>query len=110
MADRKPPTISKDTPIGPDVDLDHEDVRLPGGVRLTKTMAARIAEEVHQATRKPTGRKPTRRERELLPLRELLAEMARQLVRDADELQIWERVVRLLHRVKVMAGSRTDVH
>jgi hypothetical protein len=53
MADRKPPAISKDTPIGPDVDLDHEDVRLPGGARLTKTMAARIAKEVHQAASQP---------------------------------------------------------
>jgi hypothetical protein len=49
MADREPPVISEHTPIGPDVDLDHEDVRLPGGVRLTSTRADAIVQEVHHA-------------------------------------------------------------
>lgn len=53
MADRKPPVITTDTPIGPDVDLDREDVRLPGGARLTSARAAAIVKEVRHATGRP---------------------------------------------------------
>ncbi len=33
-------------PIGPDIDLDNEDIRLPDGTRLTEAEAERLAERV----------------------------------------------------------------
>lgn len=40
-------TQRKPTPIGPDVDLEDEDIRLPDGSRLTEAKAAEIVERVH---------------------------------------------------------------
>ncbi|MHB8325305.1 MAG: ribbon-helix-helix protein, CopG family [Candidatus Dormibacteria bacterium] len=40
-------TPRKRTPIGPDVDLEVEDIRLPDGGRLTEVKVAEIAERVH---------------------------------------------------------------
>jgi hypothetical protein len=40
-----PPSKSPLPPIGPDIDLDAEEVYLPDGSRLTEAKAARIAEE-----------------------------------------------------------------
>jgi hypothetical protein len=90
MTERKPPVISEKTPIGPDVDLDQEDVRLVGGTRLTKTMAAEIVQEVRKSAGKPGGPEP-----ELVPLRELVAALAREL----GELKLFERARRALKQV-----------
>lgn len=40
-------TPRKPTPIGPDVDLDVEDIRLPDGTRLTAAKVEAIVERVH---------------------------------------------------------------
>jgi hypothetical protein len=39
------PRITTETAIGPDVDLDHEDVRLPSGKQLTTKVAAEIVDD-----------------------------------------------------------------
>lgn len=44
-------TSHETTPIGPDVDLEAEDIRLPDGSRLTDTKVEEIVERVH--TRRP---------------------------------------------------------
>ena len=105
MAERKPPAINEKTPIGPDVDLDHEDVRLPGGTRLTRTRAAAIVDEVHQLIGKPGDSKP-----ELAPIRGVLAELARDLWRDLRQLRLPERVIRALREVAERIESRSKVH
>lgn len=54
MADRTPPPITTNTPIGEDVDLDREDVRLADGTRLTNEVADRIVEHVRHAGGRPS--------------------------------------------------------
>ena len=51
MAERIPPTVNPTTTIGPDVDLDAEDVRLADGSRLTEDRAAEIVDEVRRVGR-----------------------------------------------------------
>lgn len=54
MATRKPPTVTTGTPIGPDVDLEREDVRLPDGTRLTRDVADAIVEGVRRRGGRPS--------------------------------------------------------
>jgi len=54
MAKRMPPKITTDTPIGRDVDLEREDVRLKDGTRLTENVAAEIVEKVRRSTGRPS--------------------------------------------------------
>src|SRR5918911_48082 len=54
MADRPPPAVTPTTPIGPDVDLDAEDVRLADGSRLTEDRAAEIVDEVRRRGGRPS--------------------------------------------------------
>ena len=54
MTDRIPPTVTSDSPIGPDVDLEEDDVRLPDGTRLTDKRAAEIVEEVRGRGGRPS--------------------------------------------------------
>ena len=54
MSDEHRPAVTPDSPIGPDVDLDAEDVRLADGTRLTEQRAAEIVDEV-----RPRGGRPS---------------------------------------------------
>jgi hypothetical protein len=54
MAKRTPPKVTASSPIGADVDLDDEDVRLNDGTRLTANIAAEIVEKVHRTTGRPS--------------------------------------------------------
>jgi Ribbon-helix-helix protein, copG family len=54
MSRRPPPRISSDTPIGPDVDLDQEDVRLADGTRLTTEVAGQIVQDARRAAGRPS--------------------------------------------------------
>jgi predicted HicB family RNase H-like nuclease len=54
MAKRTPPRVTSDSSIGPDVDLDREDVRLADGTRLTNEVAAEIVEQVRRTTGRPS--------------------------------------------------------
>lgn len=54
MSERTPPAITTDTPIGPDVDLDGEDIRLADGTRLTQQGADGIVDEVRRSTGRPS--------------------------------------------------------
>ena len=51
---RRPPVVTADTQIGPDVDLDREDVRLLGGTRLTNDLAEAVNEDVRRAAGRPS--------------------------------------------------------
>ncbi|MGH3277015.1 MAG: hypothetical protein ACRDNZ_22145 [Streptosporangiaceae bacterium] len=50
----QPPRTTPDTPIGPDVDLDRDDIRLADGTRLTQQVAEQIAEQVRRAPGRPS--------------------------------------------------------
>ena len=50
----KVPKITMRTPIGKDVDLDRDDVRLPDGTRLTDDVAAAVVEDVHSRGGRPS--------------------------------------------------------
>jgi hypothetical protein len=54
MAKRTPPKITTKTPIGRDVDLEHEDVRLADGTRLTDAVAEEIIEQVRRGSGRPS--------------------------------------------------------
>ncbi|HEU0101017.1 MAG TPA: hypothetical protein VFR07_01705 [Mycobacteriales bacterium] len=54
MSDRTPPTITDDTPIGRDVDLEQDDVRLADGARLTDEVAAGIIDKVRRSSGRPS--------------------------------------------------------
>jgi predicted HicB family RNase H-like nuclease len=54
MADRPPPAVTSTTPIGPDVDLDTEDVRLADDTRLTEQKATEIVDEVRRRVGRPS--------------------------------------------------------
>lgn len=54
MPKRKPPKITTDTPIGPDVGLDREEIRLADGTRLTDEVAADIVEIVLRSVGRPS--------------------------------------------------------
>ena len=54
MAKRTAPPVSEATPIGPDVDLEAEDVRLSDGSRLTEQKAAEIVDEVRRRGGRPS--------------------------------------------------------
>lgn len=54
MPRRRPPQVSRDTPIGPDIDLDQEDVRLADGTRLTPEVADQIVEDARRAAGRPS--------------------------------------------------------
>ncbi len=54
MPRRRPPQVTPDTPIGPDVDLDQEDIRLADGTRLTPEVAAQVVEDARRAAGRPS--------------------------------------------------------
>lgn len=54
MPKRQPPRITPDTPIGPDVDLAREDIRLADGTRLTQEVADGIVEQARRSSGRPS--------------------------------------------------------
>jgi len=54
MPERTPPRVTDDAPIGPDVDLDREDVRLADGTRLTQEVAEGIVDQVRRTVGRPS--------------------------------------------------------
>lgn len=52
--ERRPPVVKSDTRIGPDVDLDREDIRLRDGMRLTNELVEAINEDVRRAAGRPS--------------------------------------------------------
>ena len=54
MPKHKPPQVTLETPIGPDIDLDEEDVRLADGTRLTPNAAEEIVERARRAAGRPS--------------------------------------------------------
>jgi predicted HicB family RNase H-like nuclease len=54
MSDEHRPAVTTGSPIGPDVDLDAEDVRLADGTRLTEQRAAEIVDEVRRRGGRPS--------------------------------------------------------
>jgi predicted HicB family RNase H-like nuclease len=49
-----PPRVTTETPIGPDVDLEREDIRLSNDKRLTQEIVEEIVERVHRSGGRPS--------------------------------------------------------
>lgn len=60
MTRRRAPAVTTETPIGPDVDLERDDVRLADGTRLTADVAEAIVEEVRRGGRPSLSGAPAR--------------------------------------------------
>ena len=60
MSSLTPPSVTDDTPIGPDVDLKRDDVRLKDGTRLTDEVADEIVDQLRRSAGRPSlsGRQP----------------------------------------------------
>ena len=54
MSKQSAPRVTTKTPIGPDIDLDREEVRLRSGRRLTSKVAGEIVEEVRRTGGRPS--------------------------------------------------------
>lgn len=54
MREHTPPPITTSTAIGGDIDLDHADVRLADGLRLTNQVADGIVETLRHAGGRPS--------------------------------------------------------
>lgn len=54
MAKHAKPKITSDTPIGADVDLRRDDVRLPDGTRLTEELVDDTVEQVRRKGGRPS--------------------------------------------------------
>lgn len=54
MPNPTPPHITDDTPIGRDVDLVQDDVRLANGTRLTDNVAQAIVERLRRSSGRPS--------------------------------------------------------
>jgi hypothetical protein len=54
MPKRAAPKITGETPIGEDVDLEQEDVRLPDGTRLTDELVDAIVDDVKRRGGRPS--------------------------------------------------------
>lgn len=54
MPDHTPPRITSDTPIGPDIDLEREELRLADGSRLTQEVAGGIVDKVRRSSGRPS--------------------------------------------------------
>ena len=54
MAERTPPRVTDATPVGPDVDLDREDIRLADGTRLTYDVADEVVDHVRRTVGRPS--------------------------------------------------------
>lgn len=53
---KTPPRVTLDTPIGDDVDLERDDIRLKDGTRLTQEAADRIVRSAGRPALSPSGR------------------------------------------------------
>ena len=91
MTKRKAPEVTTTTTIGPDVDLDSEDIRLADGTRLTE----RVAEDIVEDTLRKVGRPSLSGARERSPqiafrvapsVRERAAEVAAKEGKTVSEL------------------------
>ena len=91
MARSKAPRITAGTPVGPDVDLDKEDVRLADGTRLTQEVADEIVEEARRSAGRPSlsgarARSPQIAFRVPAKVRERAAELAAREGKTVSEL------------------------
>ncbi len=97
MPERKPPSVSNKTPIGPDVDLDRDDIRLADGTPLTPEVADDLAAEIRRNARRAASSPAS----EQL----LLGDVIDDLVRDLKSLAKWA----IRHLAGALSRQRTGV-
>lgn len=54
MPSQTSPSITDDTPIGPDVDLERDDVRLEDGTQLVAEVADEIVDQLRRSSGRPS--------------------------------------------------------
>ena len=54
MTKHTPLRVTSDTPIGPDVDLDRDDIRLADGSQLTRDVADSVVEQARRVAGRPS--------------------------------------------------------
>ena len=54
MRKRRPPKVTSATAIGPDVDLEHDEVRLADGSRLTEAVVTEFVDQARRGAGRPS--------------------------------------------------------
>ncbi|HEX9539297.1 MAG TPA: hypothetical protein VGA04_14110 [Streptosporangiaceae bacterium] len=111
MPEDPPPRVTPDTPIGPDVDLNRDDVGLADGTRLTDTIVGHIADQARRTANAAKAGRVVNSDGEpgvldLTPLRELLSE----LVEELRKLRPRDRIASALRQAADIIDSQTPSH
>jgi hypothetical protein len=106
-----PPRVAPDTPAGPDVDLNRDDVRLADGTRLTDTIVGHITDQARRTASAAKAGRVVNTDGEpgvldLTPLRELLSE----LVEELRQLRPRDRIVSALRQAADIIDAQTPSH
>ena len=112
MPEDLPPNGSPVLPTGPDVDRNRDDVRLVDGTRLTNIIVGHITDQARRtANAARTGRVVNAGGEpgvlDLTPLREMLSELAEELLQQAG---LRERVASALRQAADIIDSQTPSH
>ena len=111
MPEDPPPRVTPDTPIGPDVDLNRDDVSLADGTRLTGTIVGHLTDQARRTASAAKAGRVVNADGEpgvldLTPLRELLSE----LVEELQKVRPRERIASALRQAADIIDSRTPSH
>jgi len=111
MPEDPAPDGTPGAPIGPDVDLSHDNVRLADGTRLTKTIVSHVTEQARRSTNAAKAGRVVNAHGEpgvldLTPLRELLSELAEEL----QKVRLRDRVASALRQAADIIDSQTPSH
>ena len=99
MPEDLPPPVTPDTPTGPDVDLNRDDVSLAGGMRLTGTIVGHLTDQARRTAKAARAGRVANVGGEpgvldLTPLRQLVPELAEEL----RKVRPRERIARALRQ------------
>jgi hypothetical protein len=109
MPERRPPHVTDATPIGPDVNLDDQDIRLTDGSRLTHQAATQIVADARHSAGRPSLTGPGKHSPQVsarvpAELREAAEQRARsegksvsQLIRELLERHLMSELVSARH-------------
>jgi hypothetical protein len=107
----RPPPVTPDTPVGPDADLNRDDVSLAGGTRLTGTIVGHLTDQARRTANAAKAGRVVNADGEpgvldLTPLRELLSE----LVEELQKLRLRDRMASALRQAADIIDSQTPSH
>jgi hypothetical protein len=105
------PPVTPDTPTGPDVGLNRDDVSLAGATRLTGTIVGHLTDQARRTANAAKAGRVVNADGEpgvldLTPLRELLSE----LVEELQRLRLRDRIASALRQAADIVDSQTPSH